>query len=87
MADFNPENLTAAQLRAARALLGWRAQDVADRAGVHVMTIRRSEGYVGDGGTAILNRESAEKIVAALTKAGVVFIPARGGGAGVRLKG
>ena len=48
---------------------------------VHVLTVRRAELSKG---RLEINEDSAKKIVAILQKAGVAFIPARGGGAGVR---
>ncbi len=77
--------ITKEQVRAARALLNWTAQDLADNSGAAVNTIRRFEnGADAMGGT-------LAKIEAALTAAGVAFIPAGAyqgeGGPGVRLKG
>ena len=81
--SFEPTELTAAHMRAARALLNWRAQDLADSARVGVATVRRAE--LCDGVTN-MTAENAEKIVKALRKAGIVFLGGdRGGGLGVRL--
>jgi transcriptional regulator with XRE-family HTH domain len=69
--------------RAARGLLGWSAQELADHGGVGVATIRRFEA-----GQAV-NHDSIERIEATFTAAGVTFIgrgkASRGGGEGVRL--
>ncbi|MEG3124440.1 helix-turn-helix transcriptional regulator [Sphingomonas sp. GB1N7] len=77
--------MTVAQCRAARALLDWTAQDLADRANIGVATIRRYET-----GAAIAE-VSHDAIELALKKAGVVFITAGSasatGGDGVRLVG
>ena len=35
--------LSSSQIKAARALLGWRGQDLADRSGVGITTLRRYE--------------------------------------------
>lgn len=79
--------ITAAQMRAARALLGLDQRQLAALAGVSLPTIQRmetSKGHVrGVVGTLI-------KIVEALDAAGVELIgneqPSRGRGRGVRMK-
>jgi transcriptional regulator with XRE-family HTH domain len=72
------------QIKAARSLLGWSQDDLAAHSGVSKPTIGRLES--DDAANAIGGRpETAEKLVAALEKAGVEFIPENGGGAGVRL--
>jgi Predicted transcriptional regulators len=77
--------VTAAQIRAARALLGWSGAQLAAQAGVSLQTIRRMEGDVGPGRSTAANVHAVQK---ALEDAGVVFIPPGddGGGPGVRLK-
>lgn len=73
--------IDAAQMRAARALLGWSQGELAERSGVSLPTIKRMES-IGPG------RSSGDTIAAvqkALEAGGVVFIPANGGGAGVRM--
>jgi transcriptional regulator with XRE-family HTH domain len=79
--------ITAAQLRAARALLGIDQRQLADLAGLSVPTIQRmeaSEGVIRG------NVDSLMKLVAALDQAGIELINDRaashGGGRGVRLK-
>ncbi|PPQ39424.1 Helix-turn-helix domain-containing protein [Rhodoblastus acidophilus] len=72
-----------AQIRAARALVRWSVEELAKRASVGVMTIRRAEA--GDGVPSMLPNNMAA-IRAALEAAGVEFIPENGGGAGVRLR-
>jgi predicted transcriptional regulator len=70
------------QIKAARALLGWSQEDLSKAAGVSSPTIKRLEALDGPlGGRA----ETAEKIVKALTSAGVEFLHENGGGAGVRI--
>lgn len=74
--------MDAAQMRAARALLGWSQGELAERSGVSLPTIKRMES-VGPG------RSSGDTIAAvqkALEAGGVEFIPANGGGAGVRME-
>jgi predicted transcriptional regulator len=76
--------LTAAQIRAARALVDWSGPRLASEAGVSLPTIRRMEGAMGPG------RSSAENVAAVqrvLERAGVIFLTADShGGPGVRLK-
>lgn len=77
------------QLKAARALVGWDQQQLADAADVAVNTVRRMEA--GDG-TINANAETVRRVVQALADGGVEII---GSGAlttsavgpGVRLKG
>nr|WP_281175622.1 helix-turn-helix domain-containing protein [Roseomonas aerilata] len=71
------------QLRAARALLGWSAQDLADRSGVGIATIRRAEG---ESGVLRFRLPILAALRNALESAGVVLIPENGGGAGVRMR-
>lgn len=78
--------LTAAQIRAARALLGWSQPALAKASGVSLPTIVRMEGPVGPGRSSAANVEAVQR---ALETAGVVFLEADGVGAagpGVRLK-
>lgn len=71
------------QCQAARALLGWSAQELADAARIGVATVRRYEGgsSVADGSIAAM--------VTALTASGIIFVAdgeaSAGGGPGVRL--
>jgi transcriptional regulator with XRE-family HTH domain len=79
--------MTAAQLRAARALAGLDQRALASRSGLSVPTIQRmeaSEGVVRG------NVDSLTKLIAALDECGVELIAedavSAGGGRGVRLK-
>lgn len=79
--------LTAAQLRAARALLGLDQRTLAERAGVSLPTIQRmeaSDGYV----RGVV--DTLTKVVETLEQAGVELIgdnaASAGGGRGVRLR-
>jgi DNA-binding XRE family transcriptional regulator len=74
--------LTAEQIRAARALLRWEQKRLAAQASVSLETIKRLEGLTGKVSA---QTGTADAIVRALERAGVVFIPRNGGGAGVRL--
>jgi transcriptional regulator with XRE-family HTH domain len=74
--------IEAAQVRAARALIGWSQADLADAAGVPLSTVDRFETEAPDNVPA----EAVARIGAALESAGVTFIAKNGGGAGVRLR-
>jgi transcriptional regulator with XRE-family HTH domain len=69
------------QCRAARALLDWSQQDLADRARVGIVTIRQLEAGVHEP-----RRATLDVVRRALEAAGVDFIDENGGGAGVRLR-
>ncbi len=75
--------VTTRQIKAARALLAWSQADLARHSKVSEPTIARLESFDGELGG---REETGEKIVRAIEKAGVDFIPANGGGAGVRLR-
>ena len=64
--------VTSDQLRAARALLRLEQAELARRAGVSVVTVRRLEGAVP--GKAV-SADMADNVRAALEKAGADFIP------------
>ena len=83
MQSFDPKTLTGGQLRAARALVGISADELARLTKLGVATIRRAES--SDGAVA-MTAANAERIVQALETAGVVFVGENGGGAGVRLR-
>lgn len=70
-------------MRAARALLRWRAQDLADKANVGIATIQRAEKE--DGPVAMIP-STADAVRRVLEAAGISFIPENGKGAGVRLR-
>jgi transcriptional regulator with XRE-family HTH domain len=79
--------ITAAQLRAARALLGMDQRALAEAAGLSVPTIQRMEASEG---VIRANVDSLMKLMAALDASGVELISegtiSQGGGRGVRLK-
>jgi hypothetical protein len=75
--------LTSAQIRAARALVRWRAQDLAREAAIGVATIRRAELAQESTAMTAANDLAARR---ALEAAGVEFIDENGGGPGVRLR-
>jgi ribosome-binding protein aMBF1 (putative translation factor) len=73
--------VTSAQIRMARAALGWTVRDLAQATGLHRNTVTNIEvdRYVGDP-------ETLKKLERALAGAGIEFIDENGGGPGVRLK-
>jgi transcriptional regulator with XRE-family HTH domain len=75
--------ITAAQIRAARALLRWTQEELAEAANVSVPTLKRWEGSSGVPAAEPNNLAAVRR---ALEKAGVVFIDENGGGAGARLR-
>ena len=75
--------LTSAQIRAARALVRWRAQDLARESSVGVATIRRAELMDDETSMTAANDLAVRR---ALEAAGVEFIDENGGGPGVRLR-
>jgi len=79
--------ITAAQLRAARALLGIDQRELARRSGLSLPTIQRMEA---SGGVVRGNVDSLMKLVGALAANGIELIAesaaSSGGGRGVRLK-
>ena len=76
--------ITANQLRAARALVGWEQSRLAEASGLSLPTIKRMEG---SDGPVRGNYESVSKVQAAFKDAGLEFIAANEtGGVGVRLR-
>lgn len=80
--------ITAAQMRAARALLGMDQRELAERSGLSLPTIQRMEA---SDGLIRGNVDSLMKLIAGLEEAGVLLIgegaASGAGGRGVRLKG
>jgi hypothetical protein len=75
--------LSSAQIRAARALIRWSADDLARHASLGITTIRRAE-LKDDATSMTVSNDLAVR--RALEAAGVEFIDENGGGAGVRLR-
>ena len=79
--------LSAAQMRAGRALLGWDQRQLAEASGVSLPTIRRMEASEDNVRG---NVDTLVKVVDALEQGGLLLIAAGGvsetGGRGVRLK-
>lgn len=79
-------DLTAAQIRAARALLDWTQPRLAEAAKLSVPTVRRMESDRGPSASTAANVEAVRR---ALEAAGVVFLDPnelKDGGEGVRLR-
>ncbi len=75
--------MTPDQIRAARALLRWRAEDLARESAVGVATIRRAELTEHETSMTAANDQAVRR---ALETAGVEFIDENGGGPGVRFR-
>ncbi|MGD0420683.1 MAG: helix-turn-helix transcriptional regulator [Xanthobacteraceae bacterium] len=73
--------ITASQCRAARGLLDWTQQELADAARIGVATVRQFEG-----GGAETRQATLAVLQWAFESAGVEFIKENGGGPGVRLR-
>ncbi|MBI0432816.1 helix-turn-helix domain-containing protein [Roseomonas sp. KE0001] len=70
-----------AQVRAARGLIGWSQEELAEASGIPKRTIARLELAEGSP-----QQRTIASIRSALEAAGVEFIAENGGGAGVRLR-
>ena len=81
--SVNQKSLTSAQIRAARSLIKWTAEDLARASRVSLRTIRRAE--LADQATSMTTANELA-VRSALESAGVEFIDENGGGPGVRLR-
>jgi transcriptional regulator with XRE-family HTH domain len=75
--------ITVRQMKAARALLAWSQADLAEASGVSEPTIARLESDDGELGG---RPETGQKLVAALTRAGIEFIGTEADGLGVKMR-
>jgi len=73
--------LSPEQCRAARGLLDWTQEELAERADVSRSTVRDFEN-----GRHVLHPTTAAQVVAALEDGGALLIPADEAGPGVRLR-
>jgi transcriptional regulator with XRE-family HTH domain len=73
--------MTSAQCRAARGLLDWSQQQLADAARVGVVTVRQFEASASQPRSATL-----DVLRRAIEAAGVIFVEENGEGPGVRLR-
>ncbi|WP_280821308.1 transcriptional regulator [Pseudaminobacter soli (ex Li et al. 2025)] len=76
------KTITGAQIRAARALIRWSAEELASAASVGIATVRRAEAEDGLPSTTIANLTAIRH---ALEAAGVKFLSENSDGPGVRL--
>ena len=81
MSNLKP--LTSGQIRAARALLRWSAEELAQQSLLSVATIRRAE--LTEKQTAMTSANDVA-VRRALEARGIEFIDENGGGPGVRLR-
>ena len=84
VATYSDGVITPAQIRAARALLGWKQTDLATASGVSAIAIKNIERGATDPRMSTVN-----SIQQAFDRAGVVFLDTgdiRDGGPGLRLK-
>ena len=75
--------MTGGQLRAARALLDWSADRLAEASRIGITTIRRAEA---ESGAVRMTAANVETVRRTLEAAGIEFISENGGGPGVRLR-
>ena len=76
-------NVSNRQIKAARALVGWSQERLTAASGVSLPTVPRLESTDGLLGG---RQGTRERLIAALARAGVVFINEDDQGAGVRLR-
>ena len=69
------------QVRAARAILGWSREELLDASGISMSALLRMEGNMADSRSSTLN-----KVVKALSLAGIEFVTLDDGAIGVILK-
>jgi ribosome-binding protein aMBF1 (putative translation factor) len=79
----NSKPLTSAQIRAARSLIRWSAEDLAKKSSLSVATIRRADLAENETSMTMANDLAVRR---ALEAAGIEFIDENGGGPGVRLR-
>ena len=77
------KGLSSSQIRAARALLRWSAEDLARESALGLNTIKRAELAEDKTSLTVANDLAVRR---ALESAGVEFIDENGGGPGVRLR-
>jgi hypothetical protein len=77
------KGLSSSQIRAARALLRWSADDLARASALGLNTIKRAELAKDTTSLTVANNLAVRR---ALEAAGVEFIDENGGGPGVRLR-
>jgi transcriptional regulator with XRE-family HTH domain len=78
---YPPAMVAPSQCRAARGLLDWSQQELADKAKIGVVTVRQLEAGMHEP-----RRATLDVVKRCLEAAGIEFIDENGGGPGVRLK-
>jgi transcriptional regulator with XRE-family HTH domain len=81
--NMRAKSLTSAQIRAARSLIRWSAEDLARETRLSVATIRRAELKEDETSLTAANDLAVRRTLEA---AGIEFIDENGGGPGVRLR-
>ena len=81
--SYDRKDITSAQIRAARALIRWTAEDLAREADLGVATIRRAEATDGPLQMTVSNLAAVRRT---LEGAGIEFIFEDDGRLGVRLQ-
>jgi hypothetical protein len=81
--SYDLKAINSAQIRAARALIRWTAEDLARKADLGVATIRRAEATDGPLQMTVSNLAAVRRTLEA---AGIEFIFGDDGGFGVRLR-
>ena len=83
MSQDDKKPLTSPQIRAARALIRWSAEELSRHSSVSLRTIRRAELAENQTAMTAANDSAVRR---ALETAGVEFTDENGGGVGVRLR-
>ena len=78
---YSQNILTAAQCRAARAMIDWSAERLSQASSVDLQTLRNFEARFRR-----LDEKTLRRLRITLEAAGVMFVPENGRGAGVRFK-
>jgi len=78
---YSQNILTAAQCRAARAMIDWSAERLSQASSVDLQTLRNFEARFRR-----LDERTLRRLRITLEAAGVMFVPENGRGAGVRFK-
>lgn len=75
--------ITSGQIKAARALLNWTVQELADRSGIGFTTVVRMEASDGIPASQVKTLDAVRKV---LEKSGIEFIGSPDDAPGVRLR-
>ena len=81
--SYGRKDITSAQIRAARAMIRWTAEDLARKAQLGVATIRRAEATDGPLQMTVSNLAAVRRT---LERTGIEFIFEADGALGVRLR-